>query len=222
MKLKFYAIPVAIVAACLVFAVIVRFSYTDVGTKVYDYSYTSGGVLSDMLKESKINAPEDVINQAELIAEVKYTGNRKITGSAFYSQITVTRVYKGDKTLAGKEICIIEPVSTFTKTKYVNGADRFLIPLQKGENYLLLLKHKQFDPRRKLDDFQKSQYYPVTQGAFGCYPLSSQYQTEIIDNNKTYTINSLKGFDIFTSDRKTRDIYNQYKAQIFKHFSISK
>ncbi len=220
MKLKFYAIPAAIVAACLVFAVIVRFSYTDAGAKVYDYAYTSDGVLSDMLKENKITAPEDVINQAELIAEAQYTGNRKITGSAFYSQITVTRVYKGDKTLAGKEICVIEPVSTFTKTKFVNGAGRFLIPLQKGENYLLLLKHKQFDPRRNLDDFQKSQYYPVTQGAFGCYRLSSQNQTEIIDSNKAYTINSLRGFDIFTSDRKTLDIYNEYKVQIFRHFGI--
>lgn len=220
MKLKFYAIPAAIVAACLVFAVIVRFSYTDVGSKVYDYTYTSGGVLSDMLKEEKINAPEDVINQAELIAEVKYTGNRKITEAAFYSQVTITRMNKGDKALAGKEICVIEPVSTFIKTKFVNGAGRFLIPLQKGKNYLLLLKHKQFDPKRNLDDFQRSQYYPVTQGAFGCYQLSSQNQTEIIDNNKTYTINSLKGFDIFATDRNTLNIYNQYKTQIFKHFSI--
>ncbi len=220
MKLKFYAIPAAIVAACLVFAVIVRFSYTDAGSKVYDYAYTSGGVLSDMLKKEKITAPEDVINQAELIAEAKYTENRKITGAAFYSQVTVTRVYKGDKTLVGKQVCIIEPVSTFTKTKYVNGADRFLIPLQKGENYLLLLKHKQFDPRRNLDDFQKSQYYPVTQGAFGCYRLTSQNQTEIINSNKTYTINLLKSFDIFTSDRKTLDIYNQYKEQMFRHFGI--
>ena len=114
MKLKFYAIPAAIVAVCLVFAVIVRFSYTDAGAKVYDYAYTSDGVLSDMLKENKITAPNDIINQAELIAEATYTGNRKITGSAFYSQVNVTRVFKGDKALVWNEICVIEPVSTFT------------------------------------------------------------------------------------------------------------
>lgn len=220
MKLKFYAIPAAIVAVCLVFAVIVRFSYTDGGAKVYDYAYTSDGVLSDMLKGNKITAPDDIISQAELIAEAKYTGNRKITGSAFYSQVNVTRVFKGDKTLVGKEICVIEPVSTFTKTKFVNGAGRFLIPLQKGENYLLLLKHKKFDPRRTLDDFQQSQYYPVTQGAFGCYRLFAKNQTELMDSNKTYTINSLKGFDIFTGDRKTLNTYYKYKSRIFQCLGI--
>ena len=196
MKPKFYIIPAAVVAVCLVFAVIVRFSYTDAGEKIYDYAYASDGSLTDVLKENKIAEPEDVIDQAELIVEAKYTGIRKVTGYAFYSQVNVTSVYKGDKALIGKEICVIEPVSIFTKTRFVNGAGHFLIPLQQGESYLLLLKHKQFDPRRELNDFQKLQYYPITQGAFGCYRLSDENRTKLIDNNKTYTIKSLKGFDI--------------------------
>lgn len=220
MRPRFYAIPAAIVAVCIVFAVVVRFSYTDAGEKVYDYEYTSDGSLTDMLKENKIASPEGAVDQAELIVEAKYTGSRRVTGCAFYSQVNVSHVYKGEKALAGKEICVIEPEVIFTKTRYVNAGGSFLIPLQPGENYLLLLKHKQFDPQRKLDDFQKSQYYPVTQGAFGCYRLSAEDQTEPMDDKKTYTINSLKGFDIFTNDRKTLDTYNQYKAYIEGRFPV--
>ena len=222
MKPKFYAIPAALIAACLIFAVIVHFSYTDESEKVYDYAYESDGSLTDLLKESKINAPEDVANQAELVVEAKYTGNRKITGDAFYSQMNISHVYKGEQALAGKEVYVIESMSVFTKTHYINAGNSFVIPLQPGEKYLLLLKHKQFDPKRKLDDFQTSQYYPVTQGAFGCYRLSSENQTKLIDSNKTYTIRSLKAFDVFTNNQKTLDTYNQYKAYMKKRFPVDR
>lgn len=217
MKPKFYAIPAAIIAVCLVLAVVVRFSYTDVGGKIYDYQYVASGVLADLLKAEKITSPQDVINQADIIVKAKYSGERKITSTAFYSQVKISQVYKGNKSLTGKELCVIETMSTLMQTRYVNAGGHFAIPLQPGEEYVLLLKPKQFDPHRKLDDFQKTQYYPVTQGAFGCYRISDKRQTVIMkdEQNKIYTINNLKGMDVYATDRQTLDTYYQYMDRIF-------
>lgn len=220
MKLKFYVIPAAVAAACLVFAAVVRFSYSDAGAKIYDYNYAAGGELTDVLKKNGVAAPEDVINQADLIVEAKYSGNRKVTKNAFFSEVDVGHVYKGDGTLAGKEICVIESMWTFTKTHFLNAGGTFSIPLRTGESTLLLLKHKQFDPERKLDAFQKSQYYPVTKSVFGCYRLSPGGRTELVDENKAYTVHSLKDFNIFTGDPQTLETYKRYRAWILGRFGI--
>lgn len=216
MKPKLYFIPLALVLVCALIAAAVRFSYTDAGDKVYDYQYVAGDILADLLKKENITSPQDVISRADLIVKAKYNGERKITSTAFFSQVKVSQVYKGDGSLIGKELCIIETVSTFMQTRFVNAGGHFAIPLQSGEEYILLLKPKQFDPYRKLDDSQKTQYYPVTQGAFGCYRISDKRQTEIMDEqNKIYTVNTLKGMDVYATDGQILDTYYQYRDQIF-------
>lgn len=204
MKLKYYSIPLAVVLLCVAFAVAVRFSYTNVGDKIYDYSYVSGGNLTDLFKTNKITSSSDLIAQSDIIVKAKYTGDRKVTSDAFYSTVKVSKVYKGNQAIKGANLCVIEPMAVFTKNKYVNASPSpFLVPLQAGDEYILLLKQMQFDPKRKLDDFQKSQYYPVTKGAFGCYRFSNRNQSQIMDENRTYTINSLKNFDIFTYEKRS-------------------
>ena len=80
--------------------------------------------------------------------------------------------------------------------------------------------HKEFDKSRKLNDFEKSQYYPVTQGAFGCYRISRKRQTECLDKSKKYTINDLLGMDIYATDSQVLDNYYDYKEQIFKSIGV--
>lgn len=220
MKLKYYSIPLVAVLLCVVFAVAVRFSYTNAGDKIYDYNFVSGGDMTDLFKTNKITSSSDLMAQSDVIVKAKYIGERKVTSDAFYSNVKVLNVYKGDQTIKGANLCVIEPLAVFTQNKFVNASRAFLIPLQPDGEYLLCLKHMQFDSARTLDSFQKSQYYPVTQGAFGCYRFSNKNQTKIMDDNKTYTINSLKGLDIFTDDRKVLNTYNQYKEQIFSRLGI--
>lgn len=220
MKLKFYSIPAAIIAVCLIFAAVVRFSYTDAGDKIYDYDFVSGGDLAALFKDNQISSPSDLVKQADIIVKAKCTGERKVTASAFYTTVKVSKVYVGDRTINGTNLCIIEPMAVFADRKFINASKPFLIPLQPGQEYLLLLKHMQFDPQRKLNNFQESQYYPVTESAFGYYRISNKNQKEPMNENKTYTINSLKDFDIFTSIQKDLDTYNEYKAQIFSRFGV--
>lgn len=128
---------------------------------------------------------------------------------------------KGDKSLDGKDIIVTEAVVVFTDTKFINEALTPLwVPLQQDNEYLLLLKKVPFDTHRVLNNFQISQYYPVTSSAFGCYRLSEKNQTEPMDKGKIYRMDSLKGLDIFTYDPMTLNTYNQYKIEIFNKVGI--
>lgn len=215
MKLKMYYVPAAIVLICLILAGVVRFSYTDAGDKIYDYQFSAGDILPDYLKKNQISSPQDIINQADIIVKAKYSGNRKITTDVFYSRVTVLQVYKGEQSLTKKDLCVIETVHVFPKTMFMPSSG-FLVPLQSGDEYIFLLKKMQFDPSRNLNVFQNSQYYPVTQGAFGYYRISSGKQTQIMDEEQKYTVNRLKGIDIFATNQQVLDTYYQYKEQILK------
>lgn len=216
MKLKMYLIPLSFVLACMIFAGITRLTHTDIGNGVYDYPYVADAKLAEVFTENKISSSKDIIKQADIIVKAKYSGDRVITSDAFYSKITVSHVYQGDKSIENTDIYIIEMAATFQDTKFVNASTTFLIPLQVGDEYILLLRHKKFDSDRNLNEFQRVQYYPVTGGAFGCYRISDKQQTEIMSVRKKYTLNSLKGMDIFTTDQGVLDTYLQYKKEIFK------
>lgn len=215
MKAKLYFIPLALAAVCLISAFAVRFSYTDAGNQIYDYPYNASDTLADYLKENNVSSPQDLIREADVIVKAKYNGERQVTTDAFFSQVTVSQVYKGDKALVGKDLCVIETVSVFPKTRYIPSKG-FLIPLQTGGEYILLLKQRQFDPGRELDEFQKSQYYPVMKGAFGYYKVSNKKQTQLMSADRQYTLNSLKGMDLFATDQQVLNTYYQYKEQILK------
>lgn len=216
MKARLYFIPLALAAVCLISAFVVRFSYTDSGNQIYDYPYNASDTLADYLKENNVSSPQDLIREADVIVKAKYDGERQVTTDAFFSQVKVSQVYKGDHALVGKDLCVIETISAFPKTRYMS-AKGFLIPLQAGDEYILLLKQRQFDPDRKLDEFQKSQYYPAMQGAFGYYRVSNVKQTQLMNTDRQqYTLNSLKGMDLFATDQQVLNTYYQYKEQILK------
>lgn len=221
MNKRFYLIPTIVALFCVITAVVARNSYTNIGNGVYQYRINGGGDCSTVLQHEKIHSAEDLIDRSELIVRAKFDSQRLIRDNGFYTTVHISRVLKGDKGLENKDIIVTEAVVIFTNTKFINEALTPLwIPLQQNNEYLLLLKKISFDPHRVLNDFQKMQYYPVTQSAFGCYRLSGKNQTETMNNKESYTVNSLKGFEIFAYDRKTLDAYHQYKAQILSRFSI--
>ncbi|MCH3972233.1 MAG: hypothetical protein LKE53_05635 [Oscillospiraceae bacterium] len=181
MKIKLYLIPLSILLVAVITAGIVRVSYTDVISKEYQtYQFSSSlyDSIETIFKKNKIKDEEDLINQSDLIIKGKFTGERKITTHAFYSTVTAEDVYKGDKSFKGHNIIYTESIEVFNNTKFLNSLSFMCLPLQKGREYILLLKKYPFNKARKLDDIQKKQYYLITNSALGYFPLNNAKQTE--------------------------------------------
>jgi hypothetical protein len=230
MKIKLYLIPLAILLVAIITAGVVRGSYTDEISKVYQtYKFSavldSGDKMKTIFKKNKIKDEEDLINQSDLIIKAKFTGERTITTQAFYSTVTAEDVYKGDKSLKGQNIIYTEPVAIFKDMKYFAGGSDMCLPLQKGREYVLLLKKYPFNKARKLNDIQKKQYYLITSSALGYFSLGNAKQTKFFNDKdevspKT-TLDTMKGLDIYASSKAQLDKYYDLKNKVFSLLKIS-
>jgi hypothetical protein len=54
---------------------------------------------------------QELVDDADLIIECTFTGERRYSYQAFLSQVRVERVLKGDESLAGTEIPVYEPLA---------------------------------------------------------------------------------------------------------------
>ena len=237
---KLYFIPATMLLLCLVVATIARISYTNAATAIYDYEYNSSGEYSQLDNsienaqidpklaslfsgiDLNINNAGECVDKAELIVRVKYHGQRDITKTAFYSEVEVEDVLKGDSSLVGSNLCIIESdMNIFTQTKFINACKGW-IPLQDGQEYIMLLHRPIFDERRKLNELQKKEYFPITVSPLSCYLLGSQKQTKLIDSSENkYTINTLKGYDVYATTQQELDTYYQWRDEIFDELNIN-
>lgn len=219
-----YRLSSILVVLGMLAAMFIRFSFTNVGDQIYDYEF-GGGITSSVMKESfaefHITKPEDMVANADTILKVKYGGHRQVTELAFYSQVTVLEVYKGDKALNGKEINVMEDISTFVSNKYVNSVAALTV-MQPENEYLLLLKKPQFDETRKLTEYQQNLFYIYPKYSLGCFPIMDQKQTKLypIDDG-TQTLNNRKEFEVYIVDQEGLDLYYQYKDTIFKLLSVN-
>ncbi|WP_444643178.1 hypothetical protein ACRQU7_01420 [Caproiciproducens sp. R1] len=225
MKKRWYCIPAVLALVCLVLAGVVRVSYQNAGESIYNYGFETGNTFDVVFQEFSVTdvnqMPDKLIENSDIIIRAKYSGNRFVTGEGFYSPVTVEEVYKGDSEFNGKQLYILEAVDTYTYTRYVNTISKAYLPLQKNSEYVLLLKKVQFDPERKLTDFENSQYYPITQTAAGAYRLSNQKQTKVFSWAKNpESMNSLAGYDIPVEDKKQLDIYYQLKSGVLGELGI--
>jgi hypothetical protein len=217
MKEKMYFIPLGLVIFCIIVATVVRFSYTNCGNEIYTYTFAATiPSTNKILSKNNITTVDDLINQSDIIVKCKYSGYRQITSDAFYSEVLISDVYKGDKSLIGKNINIIENVYTFPENRYLNSIDGY-IPLQVNVEYLLILKHAQFDKLRHLSDFENKEYYVLTNSPFGSYRVT-QTQSGLVNSNINMTLKTIKDLDIVTNDKKVLDIYNSYRNGIISKF----
>jgi hypothetical protein len=217
MNRKYYLIPLTVVLACFLLAFVMRNSYTDVNQGVYQYRVGGNGDWGTVFQQEKIHSVKDLTDRSDLIVRAKFSGKRLIRDTGFYSTVQACKVYKGDQSLKGKEIIVTESLYVKTETKFINETLMPMwIPLQKDSEYLLLLKKVPFHSQRTLNDFQRSQYYPVTNSPAGCYRVSNSRQTKIMDPDKVYTIKNLQGMDLFAVNRQVLNTYYQYKEQVFK------
>ncbi len=225
MKLKLYFIPLAFVVAAMLFAGAAHFSFQDIGDGINSYYYDSAGGLDEALKNTNISSPQDIIKQADIIVKARYSGNYEVTGLGVYYQLKVSDVFHGDSSLKGNCITMIQDADVMPDEKYISPNDWLSTPLQKGKEYILLLKHKDFDPDRILTASQKQQYYPVSNTILGCYLLTDSPQTEVINathsrNNSSILVQNIRGKEVFATNKKYLNKYYQYKSQIFKQLGI--
>lgn len=220
-----YKFSSALVILGVIASLFTRFSFTNVGDQIYDYEY-GGGIDSSYMKELfaefKITKPEDMVSDADTIVKVKYGGHRQVTELSFYSQVTVLEVYKGDTSLKGKKINVMEDIATFVSNKYINSGAALTV-MQPENEYLLLLKKPQFEERRKLTEFQESLYYIYPKYSLGCFPITDKKQTKLYPiDDETQTLNKGKEFEVYIVNQEGLDLYYQYKDTIFKLLSVNK
>ena len=224
MKKKWYLIPAALLLVCVVLAFAVRTTYTDTTAQSGQFAYSCSTSLQpvlDSLKVQKVSdIPENLVQNADAIVRAKFDGDRTFSTNAFFSTVKVTQVYKGSQSLKGTDLRIVEAVDYFSFVKTLNAGDSFYIPLQKGDDYLLILKKVPFQSSRKLTDFQKNQYYPYTQSAFGAFRMAQEKQTKLFSENDKLTLDTLQGYDVPASDQKSLDAYYQVKEKVMQLLKI--
>jgi hypothetical protein len=122
-KLPWFVAWGVIIVVCIAIGIGTRMSYTDFASYQealmnlrYFYLPYSTEEATGMIEDSKdsINAfisPEQLIDKAGLIIECEFTGQREYSYQSFLSQVRVLSVLKGDKSLAGMEIPVFEPLS---------------------------------------------------------------------------------------------------------------
>jgi hypothetical protein len=227
MKKGYYIIPAVLVIFCLLTAMTTRVSYrNDLMKRIQNYNYQSNDELQNVFDSKKFHSPDDLIQQADAIIKCQFSGNRQITDEAFYTPVLVSDVYKGNSELKGKTLTIVETINVIENYKitpnyFLLTTQGFYIPLQKGEDYILLIKKLPLNKARKSGTFLDSQYYPVSESAFGVYRISDIKQTKLINIEKdNIPFSQLSGFDLFASEQEQLDTYYQYKQQIFKAIGI--
>lgn len=226
MNRKLYLIAPALLAVLLVTAVIVRFSYTDIGQGFYDYNYNSiytesseSSAKTGILSDNKMTSLADIYDRAELIVKCTVQKGRKIAYNAFYTPVEVTAVYQGDQELAGSRLNIIESIAMSTygpATIYASGG---YIPLEENCEYVLCLTKKAWNEYKKPNSYENSQYYVTTNSAFGMFRTGTQKQTQLYDSYST--INTLHGTDIMTDSENILKEYYDLKQELFTKYGIS-
>lgn len=226
MKRRWYIIPIAILLVCVVCAFAVRTTYTDTTGDLSGFQYSAGADLTQALdtlgEKDAAKVPQKLADGADLIVRAKFSGDRSVTPNAAFAAVQVEQVYKGDASIQGKQIRILEDMVVHPEPEFHNimAADCY-IPLQTGDTYLLYLKRVQFQPSRKQTEFQKSQYYPYTQSALGAFRITDTKQTKLFSATGQYKLEDFSGCDLPAEKQETIDFYNQVRAQVFAQWKIS-
>lgn len=223
MKGKWYLIPVTLIGICMLFAGIVRLSYTEnVSKELYDYQYeTESEDWNKIFQENKISGPDDLLSQSDLVAKIQFDGERIIRSNAFYSSVKVENVYKGNSALKGQSIILTETVSVFQSTRFLNASAtmKMWVPLSTGFEYIVLLKKIPFSAQRIQNDFQKRQYYPITNSPAGCYLLENK-NSRALKKGETTTLETLRGQPLYTFDQQQMNTYYTLEKAIFNKLGI--
>lgn len=220
MKLRYYSIPLAVVALCSVMALFVRFSAAP-PIDIQNCNISIQGSFTDgRIEFMDINIPttmEGATSEAELIVRARFAGDRMVANRGLYSQVTVQEVYKGSEDLVGEQICVVEQLSVFPDYLNTWGVS---IPLQEDNDYLLFLRSVSFRPERRLTELQKREYYPVTLTPLSAFRIAKEKQTEVFPEGDLIPLRDLSGYDLATCQEADLHYYYGFRDEQFEKYGI--
>lgn len=219
MKIKSFLLLSLAILSSIIFAFVVRSNYTNKSAEIYNYEISPGSFQSNE-KNGNSYTEKDILDKSELIVEATFRGERKIAYTGFYSNVTIQNVYKGNKDFIGKSIYIVEPLRIFTWTKFINTSAKLYLPLQNNKAYLLFLKKVQFSPERNQNQMQQIEYYLTTEDLLSSYKITSNKQTQLLEDGKLYSLNTLNDFEIPAYNSSDLNLYYQTKNQLFNSLKI--
>lgn len=224
MKAKYYTIPIAVFVLCSIVAMVVRFTVSNKDSNIMEYMISLSGSF-DEIKGSDNDATlpstvNEIDDMAELVVRAKFERDRIVSEKGLYSKVIIQEVYKGNQDLTGKQLYIVEEMSVFPETKYLNLHGMY-VPLQEGDEYLLLLKKVNFRAERNLTEMQKYEYYPVTQSQLSAYRITKEKQETAFTEEDQITLNQMDGLDVATRKQSDLTLYYQFRDEMFQKYNIT-
>lgn len=201
----------SVLGLCVLFAVVVRFSYRQITPEqIRSYSLSSVS-LTSLMEDQEITGFQDCADEADVILIGTCLGISAYTDEALYSKIQVETVLKGEE--VPEEITLIDQI-------YLNPDNQSLLtwygrlPLREGERCLFLLSKASFDPARSLPEEMQSPFFPVYGSAFGCFLLSGERQDFVIPRQPEMTLLTLPpNSQVLTESEEELDFYNQIREE---------
>lgn len=187
-----------------------RLSYTD-------YSANSDSLLSfqyrhityslygiETIEEEsgvELRNPALLIDDAEIIIECEFTGERSNSYLAFLSQVKVIDVLKGDESLKGTVIPVYEPVAigknktqpATARAAYFHGGT----PMAEGETYFLFLKKRVY----AAEDNNKKDEYVICDNPFA--KINIQEKQVLVDPDATITLHEACSYELLAEDEES-------------------
>lgn len=226
MKLRYYSILLVFVLLCCGFGFAVRASFEPFDLDdLMNYEISVNDSYTSKLDEMNgVTVPSDpaaIAGSSDLVVRARFDGSRQVSPDALYSDVEIEEVYKGDEAMAGQTICVVEAMNVVPTTKFLSS-DRTYLPLQAGDEYLLLLKKVEFHPSRKLTDEQERQYYPTTQSQKSAYRITADRQTTLFDDPSVLQVplRDTVGLDLAASSQYTLDAYYQAREVLFQTYGV--
>ena len=201
----------SVLCLCVLFAVVVRFSYQQITPEqIRSYSLSSVS-LTSLMEDQEITGFQDCADEADVILIGTCFGVSAYTDEALYSKIQVETVLKGEE--VPEEITLIDQI-------YLNPDNQSLLtwygrlPLREGERCLFLLSKASFDPARSFSEEMQSPYFPVYGSAFGCFLLTGERQDFVIPRQPEMTLLTLPpNSQVLTESEEELDFYNQIREE---------
>lgn len=204
---------------CAVFGCITKSSYTnniptdtETGDCVVEY------IGADFVLEMYQDTSEllQILSESDLIAKVKFTGNRKQMYESTLSSVIVLDVYKGDSNLVGNQIDVFEINFFGTKGFYRNISLFNLI--QKDKEYYVFLREKKY-----MNDYQNQLELP----RYMCTNVDFSVISTEAEKNAIYNLNEklffsdVKESEYICFSKAEQEKIESIKSEIIQYFIIN-
>lgn len=210
----------SVVAVCTliaaVFGIAVRKSYKPVTASPEERSAYTLNLMAVPETDTIDDTLHTYLSETNLIAKVRFTGERTECYNSMRSTVDVLEVYVGDKAYTGKTIRMYEQFRFVDVVKSVQSAYCFL-PMQQGREYYVFLQHKDY-----IDEYQKQLPYEEFRlycGQFGgCFAAENEPLPFVEAENPTWQ--DVAAYDFIYRSAEEFDCCMEQKNAVLAYFGI--